>query len=443
MNKCPKCGAEFEGKFCPNCGTEWKEEKSCPKCGTKLAGAARFCNNCGYAFYPTPTPAPASSPSAVKRAGGAALVWVKGHKKLVIILSLLLVAALVLAIALPVGLANRNNGTYYLYAYEQFNENEYYKLDGGKWTNAAGESGTYELNGDSITFYQNLFGSNMELASGTLKDGIITLSIAGMEMKYAKKDAVHVHEYKNWKVQTPSTCIEQGTEIGECSCGKTQTRSLPLAEHKSGGWAVNAEQHWHVCTVCGLVINEEAHTFGGDVCSRCGLPAKETDGLAFGKNENGDGYIVTGLGSAKGSVIRIPAQHDGLPVTAIGSYAFYKCYDLEGIVIPNSVTSIGSSAFSDCSGLTSITIPDSVTSIGDRAFCNCDGLTSVTIGSGVTSIRFDAFRGCCGLTSIIYKGTVDDWQDVEKGEYWDSGTSDYIVTCTDGTVSKRGNVTRN
>ena len=132
---------------------------------------------------------------------GVLAVWVKGHKKLVIILSFLLVAALVLAIALPVGLANRNNGTYYLYAYEQFNENEYYKLDGGKWTNAAGESGTYELNGDSITFYQNLFGSNMELASGTLKDGIITLSIAGMEMKYAKKDAVHVHEYKNWKVR--------------------------------------------------------------------------------------------------------------------------------------------------------------------------------------------------------------------------------------------------
>ncbi len=79
MNKCPKCGAEFEGKFCPNCGTEWQAEKSCPKCGTKLAGAARFCNNCGYAFYPTSeSAAPPTPMSATKRATGGALVMGKG-----------------------------------------------------------------------------------------------------------------------------------------------------------------------------------------------------------------------------------------------------------------------------------------------------------------------------------------------------------------------------
>ena len=348
MNKCPKCGAEFEGKFCPNCGTAWKEEKSCPKCGTKLAGAARFCNNCGYAFYPTPTPAPASSPSAVKRAGGAALVWVKGHKKLVIILSFLLVAALVLAIALPVGLANRNNGTYYLYAYEQFNENEYYKLDGGKWTNAAGESGTYELNGDNITFYQNLFGSNMELASGTLKDGIITLSIAGMEMKYAKKDAVHVHEYKNWKVQTPSTCIEHGTEIGECSCGKTQTRSLPLAEHKPGGWQMDEENHWQICSACEQKINEEAHDF------------------------DKEGFCETCSSTNNGMVFALRKDNNGKPYYELTSAS----QDIREIVIPST--------------LGKDKIP--VTSIGEKAFLDCDGLTGVTIGSGVTSIGFDAFN---------------------------------------------------
>lgn len=53
MNRCPKCGSEFEGKFCPNCGTRWEEEKTCPSCGTKLNGAARFCNECGYSFVET------------------------------------------------------------------------------------------------------------------------------------------------------------------------------------------------------------------------------------------------------------------------------------------------------------------------------------------------------------------------------------------------------
>lgn len=51
------CGTEFEGRFCPNCGTEWQEDKTCPQCGTQLAGNAKFCNNCGYGFLRPEHPA--------------------------------------------------------------------------------------------------------------------------------------------------------------------------------------------------------------------------------------------------------------------------------------------------------------------------------------------------------------------------------------------------
>lgn len=50
MNRCPNCGTEFEGKFCPECGTAWQEEKTCPNCGATLRGSAKFCNECGYSF---------------------------------------------------------------------------------------------------------------------------------------------------------------------------------------------------------------------------------------------------------------------------------------------------------------------------------------------------------------------------------------------------------
>ena len=93
-------------------------------------------------------------------------------------------------------------------------------------------------------------------------------------------------------------------------------------------------------------------------------------------------------------------------VTSIGDYAFYGCYRLTSITIPNSVTSIGYYAFQNCSGLTSVTIPNSVTSLGEGAFYGCSGLTSITIPNSVTSIGKEAFSGCSGLTSITIPNSV-------------------------------------
>ncbi len=106
-----------------------------------------------------------------------------------------------------------------------------------------------------------------------------------------------------------------------------------------------------------------------------------------------------------------------------------------------SVTSIGECAFSWCSPLTSIEIPDSVTSIGDKAFYCCYGLTSITIPDSVTSIGDGAFDQCIWLAEIQFKGTVKEWQAIPKGDWWDSGTRNYTITCTDGTIDKSGNVT--
>lgn len=61
QHKCYKCGTEFDGNFCPECGEKWLENKTCPKCGATLAGNAKFCNNCGFSFLPKPQPAPQPS----------------------------------------------------------------------------------------------------------------------------------------------------------------------------------------------------------------------------------------------------------------------------------------------------------------------------------------------------------------------------------------------
>lgn len=48
---CKKCGAKFEGNFCPKCGTPAEKELTvCPKCGQERGAGDRYCPKCGYDF---------------------------------------------------------------------------------------------------------------------------------------------------------------------------------------------------------------------------------------------------------------------------------------------------------------------------------------------------------------------------------------------------------
>ena len=130
-------------------------------------------------------------------------------------------------------------------------------------------------------------------------------------------------------------------------------------------------------------------------------------------------------------------------VTAVGNYAFHRCYSLTDVVIPKSVTSLGQNAFYYCYNLTSITISNSVKVIGGSAFDECSRLTSVhiddlyawcnidfwgffsnplayardlyvngekitelVIPDGITELKQNVFCGCSGITSVIIPKTV-------------------------------------
>ena len=534
MHKCPTCGTEFEGNFCPECGGKWEEEKKCPKCGKTLAGGVKFCPNCGYSFVSapkaSPTPAPAAArpltagtkklysfvstfptdlfallsvvlmffflaPVAVMPGGelmgqaipsesygnvyeisnfegssltgslttlivlaactlfltvlivvfslfsktlykrvsllgkpiflrslltgigyvlffvlfvvscillgqissedggfgiftaGAAPIltlvfsligcvaavicallaryqrntypvlvkaqerriaaaqptdfetWLKKHKKAAVVVSMILVVAVIVGVAVPVAIANRHNGVYYVYngETEEYNMERFYKLSGGTWQDADGNKGEIIFDGENVKLTYDASGgmdktgmSKIEMEGTIQKD---VLKIGGTV--YAKEG--HEHKFEN----------------GLCACGG-QFASL-------------------------------------------GLRYEDIDDSTV---------AVTGRGSCESREIVIPKYYNKKLVTSIGKSAFSGCSGLTSITIPDSVTSIGSDAFQDCSGLTSITIPDSVTSIGSYAFQDCSGLTSVTIGSGVAQIGDYAFSGCSGLTNIALPDSV-------------------------------------
>ena len=132
-------------------------------------------------------------------------------------------------------------------------------------------------------------------------------------------------------------------------------------------------------------------------------------------------------------------------VTSIGERAFYECYSLTSITIPNSITNIGERAFYYCTSLISISIPNNVTNIGTYAFYNCSSLTSITIPNSVTSIGMYVFCNCTSLISITIPNNVTN---IEKNAFYNSGIYNdrlnwnnnvlYISNClieADGSIS--------
>ena len=68
-----------------------------------------------------------------------------------------------------------------------------------------------------------------------------------------------------------------------------------------------------------------------------------------------------------------------------------------------------------------------VTAIADNTFKNNTNITTVTIPGSVTSIGYSAFSDYTSLTTINYRGTEEEWNEINKVEDWDLKTGNYTV----------------
>ena len=92
--------------------------------------------------------------------------------------------------------------------------------------------------------------------------------------------------------------------------------------------------------------------------------------------------------------------------------------------------------------LTDPVLSSNVSSIPDYAFTGMTQLRSVTIDTSLQNIGDRAFLNCTSLTDIYYKGTMQMWEIIGKGNGWsacdtDSGswvTLSFTVHCTDGDI---------
>lgn len=93
-------------------------------------------------------------------------------------------------------------------------------------------------------------------------------------------------------------------------------------------------------------------------------------------------------------------------IKSIGSQAFYYCFGLSSIEIPDTVTTINANAFTQCKGLSSIEIPDGATLSGYGIVSGCYNLKQITLPDGITSINEGMFASCYGLETLVVPDTV-------------------------------------
>ena len=83
-----------------------------------------------------------------------------------------------------------------------------------------------------------------------------------------------------------------------------------------------------------------------------------------------------------------------------------------------------------------ITVPEGVKNIQDYALYNYKNIKKIYLPSTIESIGIFAITGT-SINEVVYNGTIEMWNKVEKAEDWIIGEVNCVVYCTDGKVEHK------
>ena len=124
-----------------------------------------------------------------------------------------------------------------------------------------------------------------------------------------------------------------------------------------------------------------------------------------------------------------------VPELAFGSRTGYPNTVLKSVNIAGNINTIGNMAFSKCAAHTEVILSENVKTIEYSAFSECENLAEITLPAGIESLGEFIFSACSKLASVNYGGTLDEWEEVQKDEYWVNGAynmNGLKVICSDG-----------
>ena len=162
----------------------------------------------------------------------------------------------------------------------------------------------------------------------------------------------------------------------------------------------------------------------------------------FNYEETENGIRLTGLRAGIYTDIVVPSTINGKKVTELSAgifynnqniknviisdgiktipyNAFFQCYSLESIYIPDSVENIDQWAFWGCMNLVKVRMSENKRTIGYQSFVNCSKLESISIGDKAESIGEWAFYNCPSMEKIVIKSPATEIGNEAFGIYND------------------------
>lgn len=178
------------------------------------------------------------------------------------------------------------------------------------------------------------------------------------DIGHSYSDVLEGDEYEHWR---PATCSHGG--------------KADVAEHALVGRS-------NECVVCGKAVQPR---------------------LSYTLSENGNYYIVTGLGCIDSKAITIPAEYRGKPVCEIAPRVF-KDTDITSVTFGTNVKVIGTEAFAN-TAVSALSLPSGLEEIGTKAFANT-AITTLSLGANIEKIGNAVFRDCALLQTVTIAGNL-------------------------------------
>ena len=193
-----------------------------------------------------------------------------------------------------------------------------------------------------------------------------------------KKGSHDSHDFKT--VTTPPTCVSKGFDTRTCIvCNFAEViNETDTIEHSwDTEYSYDESFHWFGCEHCDATKERKEHTVNNSgYCTECEECLTSSEGIVYKVSEDGTYAIVSDY-NGTAERIAIEKEYEGLPVRAIGNWAFAHANAISMVILPNSIVHIGEYSFYSCDGLNSIKIPNSVKNIEEDAFSQCDSLETV------------------------------------------------------------------